>query len=90
MAKIMPLDLLSSIKGARSSEAVEELFNVIKRAAPGNRGSVAPDAVINTVSVEDLRNDKVESCAESEKELIRKNFPNAKNRFLVVPKVIED
>ena len=90
MGKIMPLDLLSSIKGARSSEAVNELFNVIRRAAPGDRGTDGFDTDVNTVSVEDLRNDKVESCAEGEKELIRKNFPNEKNGFLVVPRVIED
>jgi len=91
MGKIMPLDLLSSIKGARSSEAVNELFNVIKRAVPDKKGDDMPEAAcINALSIESLRSDIVERCQESEKELIIKNFPKEKNRYLVVPKVIED
>lgn len=86
----MPLDLLSSIKGARSSEAVNELFNVIKRAVPGNEGDSTSDKDIDTVSMDSLRSDIIERCPEIEKELIKKNFPKEKNGFLVVPKVIED
>jgi Asp-tRNA(Asn)/Glu-tRNA(Gln) amidotransferase C subunit len=90
MDKIMPLDLLSSIKGARSSEAVNELFNVIKKAVPDNQEDTGPDPVENAVVIEDLRGDTIERCGEDEKELIRKNFPKEKNGFLVVPKVIEE
>jgi len=43
MDKIMPLDLLSSIKGAGSSGAVNELFEVIKRAVPDKKGDNAPE-----------------------------------------------
>ena len=86
----MPLDLLSGIKGAASSEAVNELFNIIKRSAPCNGGNHLPGAGINAVSLNDLRDDEIIRCAEAEIELIKKNFPKEKNGFLVVPKVIED
>lgn len=86
----MPLDLLASIKGARSSEAVNELFNVIKRAVPENEGDITPDINIDAVSLDSLRSDIIKRCPEIEKELIKKNFPKEKNGFLVVPKVIED
>lgn len=86
----MPLDLLSSIKGARSSEAVNELFNVIKKAVPTKEGNIALETNVDAVSIEDLRSDSIERCPEIEKELIKKNFPKEKNGFLVVPKVIED
>ena len=86
----MPLDLLSSIKGARSSEAVNELFKTIKRAVPGNEGDITSDTDVDAVSLDSLRSDSIERCPEIEKELIKKNFPKEKNGFLVVPKVIED
>lgn len=90
MGKIMPLELLSSIKGAGSSDDVNELFNVIRRAVPDNKGDSVSGSNDNAVSIESLRNDRIERCPEIEKELIRKNFPGEKNGFLVVPKVIED
>jgi len=86
----MPLDLLSSIKGARSSEAVNELFKTIKRAAPENKGDNTSDTEVEAVFLEGLRNDSIERCPEKEKEIIKKNFPKEKNGFLVVPRVIED
>jgi len=86
----MPLDLLASIKGASSSEAVEELFSVIKKAVPTREGEIATDTEAMAVSLENLRSDRIERSPEMEKELIRKNFPKEKNGFLVVPKVIED
>ena len=87
----MPLDMLSSIKDARSSRAVNELFNVIKRAIPDNKeDKMAETGFVNAVSVESLRSDKVARCRESERELIIRNFPKVKNGYLVVPKVIED
>jgi len=90
MSKIMPLELLSSIKGARSSEAVNELFNAIKRALPENEGDNITDAGVEAVSLDNLRSDSIERCPEIEIKLIKKNFPKEKNGFLVVPKVIED
>lgn len=86
----MPLDLLSSIKGARSSEAVNELFNVIKKAALTREGDITLETNADAVSIEDLRSDIIERCPEIGKEIIKKNFPKEKNGFLVVPKVIED
>ena len=90
MGKIMPLELLSSIKGAGSSDAVNELFNVIRRAVPDNKGDIILNTNENAVSIESLRSDCIERCPEIEKELIKKNFPSEKNGFLVVPKVIEE
>ena len=86
----MPLDLLSSIQGARSSEAVNELFKVIKRAVPGKQAETHLDLIAPAVTIDTLRADVVEKCPEIEKELIKRNFPEEKNGYLVVPKVIED
>lgn len=90
MGKIMPLELLSSIKGARSSEAVDELFDVIRKAVPGDQGSFADEPDVHVVSIDTLRSDVVESCPEGQKEVIRGNFPDERNGYLLVPKVIED
>lgn len=87
----MPLDLLSSIKGASSSDAVSELFNVIKKAVPDRKSqSMQTQDMDHTVSVENLRKDEVRECAESVREIIRANFPAEQDGFLVVPKVIDD
>ena len=90
MSKIMPLDLLSSIKGARSSNAVNELFSVINKAVPSREGEITFETNSEAVSIEDLRSDRIERCPDIEKELIRNNFPEEKDGYLVVPKVIED
>jgi Asp-tRNA(Asn)/Glu-tRNA(Gln) amidotransferase C subunit len=90
MEKTMPLDLLSSIKGARSSDAVEKLFNVIKKAVPDNQGLAPMDISDNCLSISELRSDELVNCDEGQKEVIRRNFPEEKNGFLVVPKVIEE
>lgn len=89
--KIMPLELLSSIKGARESEAVAGLFRVIQNAGEED-SAVDPSSAESpeTVSLETLRSDEVRSCPEEIKEIIRANFPAEKNGYLVVPKVIED
>ncbi len=82
----MTLEVLSSIKGAESSEAVEKLFDVIKKA------NINLDnlAVSEGVSLSKLREDKVIASSEIEKEIIRNNFPKSKNGYLVVSKVIEE
>lgn len=91
--KIMPLELLASIKGAASSEDVEALFEIIRKAATdaGSPDSAtfeagSPDAV----SLDALRSDEVHPATEMEKELIKQNFPESKDGFLVVPRVIEE
>lgn len=86
----MPLDLLSSIKGAVASEAVTELFNVIQEAVADQIESPEDEEVSEGVSLDSLREDQIEACPEKVKETIRQNFPKEKNGYLVVPKVIDD
>lgn len=83
----MTLEVLSSIHGAEASEAVEQLFGVIKNA----------DADLNqitegtrSVTVNDLREDKVIPSSNVERNCIHNNFPKTKDGFLVVAKVIEE
>jgi Asp-tRNA(Asn)/Glu-tRNA(Gln) amidotransferase C subunit len=87
MSKIMTVDILSSIKGAKPSEAVNKLFDVIKSA---NKKTVLHAVPTNVVSLDDLRADEVFESAAVEKQIIKENFPREKNGFLVVAKVIED
>ena len=88
MSKTMTVDILSSIKGAQPSESVNKLFDVIKNANPSNTNAVN-NVNRNCVSVNDLREDVVIESSAIEKQLILENFPNKKNGFLVVAKVIE-
>ncbi|WP_281226432.1 hypothetical protein [Flavobacterium aquiphilum] len=88
MSKIMTVDILSSIKGALPSESVNKLFDVIKNANSLNDNSLN-NVNYNCVSVSDLREDVVVESSAIEKQLILENFPNKKNGFLVVAKVIE-
>ncbi|WP_029489495.1 hypothetical protein [Ochrovirga pacifica] len=87
MSKIMPIDILSSIKGAKSSEAVDKLFDVIKKAEI-NQNSSNQNAK-NAVSIDSLRADVVEHSSEITKQIIKENFPKEKDGYLVVSKVIE-
>lgn len=84
----MTVDILSSIKGAQPSESVNKLFDVIKNAHPSNNNSLN-NVNHNCVSVSDLRDDVVVESSAMEKQIILENFPNKKNGFLVVAKVIE-
>ncbi|MGW8314839.1 MAG: hypothetical protein ACWGNV_04505 [Bacteroidales bacterium] len=101
MEKIMPLELLASIKGATSSKDVDALFGIIKKAVSegklsdgteesGTSGAGSAGMSGTVVSPGDLREDVVAEATAMEKELIRKNFPGEKNGYLVVPRVIED
>ena len=89
MNKIMTVDILSSIKGAQPSEAVDKLFEVIKNAHPANSNSLN-NVNNNAVSINSLRDDVVIESAAIERQLIIENFPNEKNGYLVIAKVIED
>ena len=89
MSKIMTVDILSSIKGAQPSEAVDKLFDVIKNAQPNNNNSFN-NVNQNAVSLNDLREDVVVKSSAIEREIIKENFPKEKNGYLVVSKVIED
>ena len=83
----MTVDVLSSIKGAKPSEAVNKLFDVIKNAQPINKSSFNHN---NAVSLNDLRDDVVIESSAIEKQIIIENFPKKKNGYLVVSKVIEE
>ena len=85
--KIMTLDILSNIKGAKESEVINQFFDNLKKAKSLNH---SVDSNIKMVSINDLRKDEVLNASETEIELIKKNFPQEKNGFLVVSKVIED
>lgn len=85
--KMMTLEVLSSIKGATESEAVTELFQRIKEAQ--TQGAVK-NTTPQGVNLESLREDHVEPSSETERNIIKANFPQEKNGYLVVPKVIEE
>lgn len=85
---MMTVDILSSIKGAKESETVSKLFEVIKNANTTNNNSF--NNTNNAVSLDDLREDIVIDSPKVEKEIIIENFPKEKNGYLVVAKVIEE
>ncbi|GAA4798963.1 hypothetical protein [Litoribaculum gwangyangense] len=89
MSKIMTVDILSSIKGAQPSEAVNKLFDVIKNAQPTNNNSFNMD-YNNCLSLDSLRDDVVIESSTLEKQIIIENFPKEKNGYLVVSKIIEE
>ena len=86
---MMTVDVLSSIKGAKESETVSKLFDVIKNANTSNNNSFNINHN-NAVSLDDLREDVVIDSPQIEKDIIIENFPNKKNGYLVVSKVIEE
>ncbi|KJD32676.1 hypothetical protein PW52_15700 [Tamlana sedimentorum] len=88
MSKLMTVDILSSIKGAKPSEAVNKLFDDIKNADINSEASINLNK--NSVSLQDLRDDIVIESSALEKQIIIENFPKEKNGYLVVSKVIEE
>lgn len=84
----MTVDVLSSIKGAQPSEAVNKLFEVIKNAQPTNNNSFNNHN--NSVSLNELRDDVVIESSDLEKKIIIENFPKEKKGYLVVSKIIEE
>lgn len=84
----MTVDILSSIKGAKPSEAVNKLFDDIKNADINSETSINLNK--NSVSLQDLRDDVVIESSALEKQIIKENFPKEKNGYLVVSKVIEE
>lgn len=85
MSKIMPLDELSSIKNAKESQAVKDLFNVIKE-YPEDVKKFSKE--IESIALENLRDDEVFEVSKEVKKNIKSNFPAEKNGYLVVSKVI--
>ncbi|MEP2650560.1 MAG: hypothetical protein ABJH06_01080 [Paraglaciecola sp.] len=88
MNKTMTVDVLSSIKGAKPSETINKLFEVIKNSDLSTTGSSGNNNQ-NAVPMEQLREDTVVQASALEKQLIVENFPQEKNGYLVVAKVIE-
>ena len=86
---MMTVDILSSIKGAQPSEAVNRLFDVIKNAQSINNNAFNNNHN-NAVSLDYLREDVVIESSALEKQIIRENFPKEKGGYLVVSKVIEE
>lgn len=88
MSKMMTVDVLSSIKGAKESDTVSKLFDVIKKAntSTSNLGNNSN----NVLSLDDLREDIVINSSQIEKDIIIENFPKKKDGYLVVAKVIEE
>lgn len=86
----MTLEVLSSIKGATSSKAVDELFSNIKNAHLANNESNLLEQHAKVVSLEDLREDVVVTSSVTERDIIKGNFPQEKNGYLVVSKVIDN
>ena len=86
---MMTVDVLSSIKGAKPSAAVNKLFDVIKNAQTNYNASFNNNHN-NFVSVNDLRDDVVVASSDIEKEIIKENFPKEKDGYLVVAKIIEE
>ncbi|TXE09887.1 hypothetical protein FUA26_10395 [Seonamhaeicola algicola] len=84
----MTVDVLSSIKDAKPSEAVSKLFDVIKNAHATN--NTINTNKTNAVSINSLRDDVVIESSETEKQIIKDNFPKQKKGYLVVSKVIEE
>ncbi len=84
----MTVDILSSIKGAKPSESVNQLFEVIKNANTSNNTFNINHN--NAVTLDNLREDIVIDSSQIEKQIIIENFPKEKNGFLVVSKVIEE
>jgi len=85
----MTVDVLSSIKGAQPSEAVNKLFEVIKNANTTNNTAFNNNHD-HAVSLDNLRDDVVIDSPQIEKQIIIENFPKEKNGFLVVSKIIEE
>jgi len=84
----MTLDILSSIKGAEASEAVDNLFKIMKEVKAGSNATDAMQA--SEVTLDGLRDDLVVPSGEAERNIIIEDFPKSKNGYLVVTKVIED
>jgi len=90
MSKIMPLDILSSIKGATPADAVEELFLKVKNAVNEFDENAVYENYAKIIEFDVLREDTVKKCEEDEIEIIRQNFPLQKDGYLVVPRIIEE
>lgn len=93
MSKMMTVDVLSSIQGAKPSTEVGKLLDIIRNAKEHNNSNnqTSNEAVLqDAVCVTQLRPDEPLLSSQKEQDIIKGNFPQAHNGFLVVSKVIED
>jgi len=91
MKELMPLEILSNIEGVTSSKSIDQLFETIRKVETEKTNDDFIDRLsINVITTDDLREDIVVPASDVEKRLIIANFPNEKNNYLIVPKVIEE
>jgi len=91
MTEIMPLDTLSNIEGATFTRPVEQLFETLRNVDTGkNQVDTIGLLAGHVIKTDDLREDVVVEASDIEKQIIMDNFPNKKEFYLVVPKVIEE
>jgi len=91
MDELTSLEMLTNIKGATSSEAIEQLFDTLRNATTEKGKDDEINLLArNAISTEELREDVAVETSAVEKELIIANFPKQKDNYLVVPKVIEE
>jgi len=88
MEKLASLEILANIKGTNSSESFEKLFDIVRNASVVEQTNDLFSS--HVVTVDDLREDRVEEASSLEKQIIINNFPNQKNNYLLVNKVIEE
>lgn len=86
----MPLEQLSGIKGAVSSESVDALFDVIRNSAIVSDDDTNGLFNHNCITINNLRDDIAINSNSHERNCIINNFPNNNNGYLVVSKVIEN
>ena len=91
MKELTSFEILSNIEGATFSEDIRQLFETLRNAATEKNKVALIDLLSgNAISTEDLREDIAVETSAVEKRLIMDNFPEQKDNYLVVPKVIED
>jgi len=91
MKELMPLEILSNIEGVTSSKSIDQLFETIRKVETEKTNDDFIDRLsVNAITTDDLREDIVVPASDVEKRLIIANFPNEKNNYLIVPKVIEE
>lgn len=84
--KSMTLDILSNIKGAKESEVINQFFDIIKNTKNLTHSNISK---LDIVPLNQLRKDQILKASISEIQLIKQNFPQEKNGFLVVSKTIK-
>ncbi len=77
----MPIDVLSSIKRAASSDAVNKL---LKNIANTSVAKSTPSKNLQSVTLEELRKDIVVKSSSDTVQIIKENFPEEKNGYLVL------